>query len=132
MPPINKPSRVPTPEQVRAEQKAQAERLTAEKQAAQAAAQAKALAKIEEPAVPAVVDTRDFRQAYLDTIAPTTIAGKLVKFSKAGEFVISETDEVIDPERDFVALCDETLIGGSNSTSMPRRIAIRVCCTMAM
>ena len=39
------------------------------------------------------------------------IAGKLIKFSKEGKFVISETGDEISAVDDFIALCDETLIG---------------------
>jgi hypothetical protein len=107
-----------TPKQVNAQQKADAARGTAEKTAAQKVN----IAKLDTPAasVPAVAtklsvpvggDGRSFQQNYVDFISPSTIAGKLVKFSKAGEFVINETDEVIDPEKDFIAMCDEVLIG---------------------
>src|SRR5262249_32294710 len=56
-------------------------------------------------------DTRTPEERYIDEIAPSAIAGQLVKFSKEGKFIISETEEEIGPDEDFVALCDETLIG---------------------
>ena len=63
------------------------------------------------PTVPALPDTRTPQEKYLDEIAPVTFAGKLVKFSKDGEFVISEGGEKVAPDRTLVALCDETLVG---------------------
>lgn len=62
---------------------------------------------------PAVVmpDNRTPVEKYVDEIAPSMIAGKLVKFSKEGKFIVTETEEALDPNEDFVALCDETLIG---------------------
>jgi hypothetical protein len=59
-------------------------------------------------AVPATGKTP--QQAYLDEIAPSSIVGRLVKFSKEGRFVLND-GEPIDPGADFVALCDQTLIG---------------------
>ena len=56
-------------------------------------------------------DTRTEVEKYVDEIAPSFIAGKLIKFSKEGKFVIAETGDEISADEDFVALCDETLIG---------------------
>jgi hypothetical protein len=56
-------------------------------------------------------DTRTPEERYIDEIAPSAIAGQLVKFSKEGKFVVSETEQEISPDEDFVALCDETLMG---------------------
>ena len=39
------------------------------------------------------------------------IAGKLIKFSKEGSFIVAETEEKLSPDEDYVAMCDETLIG---------------------
>jgi hypothetical protein len=63
------------------------------------------------PSAPAVHDDRSYRARYLDEVAPASIAGRLVKFDKSGNFVCPDTDESIDPNEDFVALADETLIG---------------------
>jgi hypothetical protein len=60
--------------------------------------------------VPAVPDTRTPQQKYLDEIAPSSFVGALIKFSKDGKFV-SESGEEISPDKDFIALCDETLVG---------------------
>lgn len=56
-------------------------------------------------------DTRTDIERYVDEIAPSVIAGQLVKFTKEGTFIIAESKEEIDLNTDFVALCDETLIG---------------------
>jgi hypothetical protein len=89
----------PSPEQVIAQQRAESEkRQLANKAAAP-------------PPVVLPPDSRTPIERYVDQISPTTIAGKLIKFAKDGKFVINETEEEIDPSTDFVALCDETLIG---------------------
>jgi hypothetical protein len=46
---------------------------------------------------------------YLDLIAPASIAGRMVKFSKDGTYALD--DGVIDENVDFIALVPETLIG---------------------
>src|SRR4051794_14103822 len=59
----------------------------------------------------ALPDTRTQHQKYLDEVAPSTIAGRPIKFSKEGKFIYEDTDEEIGPDTDFIALCDETLVG---------------------
>jgi hypothetical protein len=59
----------------------------------------------------AMPDGRTSVQQYIDEVAPSSIAGRLIKFSKNGEFVFADTDEVVSPDVDFIALCDETLVG---------------------
>jgi hypothetical protein len=59
----------------------------------------------------AMPDDRTSVQQYVDEIAPSSIAGRLIKFSKNGEFVFADTDEVVSSDADFIALCDETLVG---------------------
>jgi hypothetical protein len=56
-------------------------------------------------------DSRTDIEKYIDQIAPSQIAGQLVRFSKEGKFVIVDTQEEISPDADFVALCDECLVG---------------------
>jgi hypothetical protein len=68
------------------------------------------VASISTPAS-AIIDNRTPEQRYIDEIAPSMIAGQLVKFSKAGTFTIVENDEEISPDTDFVALCDEVFVG---------------------
>jgi hypothetical protein len=60
-------------------------------------------------AVPA--DGRTSVQTYIDDIAPSSIAGRMIKFGKDGKFIFAATDEVVSPDVDFVAMCDETLCG---------------------
>jgi hypothetical protein len=109
---------------VLAEQKADAERERVAKQAALQRSIAKppqdeierltgqvvAPAKATSVAVP---DMRTPQQAYLDEIAPpSSLVGRPIKFDdKAGTWLFSDTDEEIDPNTDFIALCDEILIG---------------------
>jgi len=57
-------------------------------------------------------DTRSDIEKYLDTVSPSGVAGELVKFDgKEGKFLIAESGEEISPDRDFIALCDEVLVG---------------------
>jgi hypothetical protein len=115
MPGMTTPRHVPTPQQVREQQTADAERRTAAKKAALAQTAAKVagtqITTTPGPSVPAVDDGRTPVQHYIDAIAPSSIAGRLIKFSKAGAFVIAEAEEEINLDEDFVAMCDETLVG---------------------
>ena len=93
-----------TPEEITAQQKEDAEALRRQK--------ANVPAKVATTApAPLTTDTRSAQERYIDEVAPSTIAGQMVKFSKEGKFIVSETEEEISPERDFIALCDEVLIG---------------------
>ena len=98
-PPVTPP---PTTNETNARQKADAERDLARQSAVTTSPQRPL-------AVPAVA--ADPLTAYLDEIAPASIAGRLVKFDKSGRFITADDGEPIDDARDFVALCDETLIG---------------------
>jgi hypothetical protein len=94
------PARVRTAQQVLAQQKADAEKRMAERQQVAPA----------EQQLPAT-DDRPYKQRYVDEIAPATFPGKLVKFTKEGAFIVAESDEEISPDKDFVALVDESLVG---------------------
>ena len=115
--PIDQARAVPRyPEHIITEQKRRAAKEAARETATAAAAKSAAA-----PSVPAttatstpatlVTDARTPEQVYIDAIAPSMIAGTLVKFSKEGLFVVAETEEEVSPDTDFIALCDETLIG---------------------
>jgi hypothetical protein len=112
---MNKPvtRRPRTTEQVLAEQKYQTEALKEAKRQHATAEAAKKAAAV--PAtvtnVPVPPDTRTDVQKYLDTIAPASIVGRLVKFSKEGAFVTADDGEPIDADAEFIALCDQTLVG---------------------
>jgi hypothetical protein len=112
MPPNQKTAFTPTTkraprttEEVLAEQKADAERDHAK-------AQANLPAKATSTAV-AVPDTRSPREQYLDDIAPAAIVGRMIRFDgKAGRYITTDDDEPVAVEgTDYVALCDQTLIG---------------------
>ena len=106
----------PTPEQIIAEQKRVANSTRAKQRyasppaATPPPANVPAVTKAGVPATPAI-DNRTPEQRYVDEIAPSMIAGQMVKFSKDGNFVIAEDEQEISPDTDFVALCDETLVG---------------------
>ena len=59
----------------------------------------------------AMPDNRSNVQKYVDEIAPANIVGRLIKFGKEGTFVFADTGEPVPEGADFLALCDETLIG---------------------
>jgi hypothetical protein len=56
-------------------------------------------------------DTRTGVQRYLDEIAPAAVVGRLVKFSKDGQFITADDGEPISDVAEFVVLADETLVG---------------------
>ena len=97
-----------TPEQIRRDQRQQAEH---EMQQRKAAVRVPAKAKAETALATTAPDTRTPVQRYLDEIAPSGIVGRLIKFSKEGNFVTADDGEPVSPDADFVALCDQTLIG---------------------
>ena len=90
--------RPPTSTEVIARQKADAARALAARPAAPL------------PAV-AAVDNRTPQQRYIDEVAPANMEGRLVKFSKDGKFITNDDGETIGEDVDFIALCDETLVG---------------------
>jgi hypothetical protein len=100
----------PTPEQIIAEQKRQAETETAARKARKVAVTVPAKVASTPVAAP-LPDTRTEVQKYIDEVAPANIVGRMVKFGKDGKFVTADDDEPIDESAEFVALCDETLIG---------------------
>jgi hypothetical protein len=59
----------------------------------------------------AVPDGRTAHDQYLDEIAPASIVGRMIKFSKDGRFVTHDDGEPIPDNIDFVFLADQTLIG---------------------
>jgi len=96
----------PTPGQVIAEQRRQAAGQTAARKAA-------VPAPVKAPAAAmATPDTRTEAEKWNDELAPSLIVGRLIKFSKAGEFVFADDDETpIDENTNFVVLADQTLAG---------------------
>ena len=93
-----------TPEQIRKQQKADAEQ-NAVKTKANLPAPTDAATALTVP------DNRTAIQHYLDVIAPASIVGRMAKFSKDGDWVITDDDTVIGDDVDFIALVDQTLIG---------------------
>jgi len=56
-------------------------------------------------------DDRDYRSRYLDEVAPASVVGRMVKFSKEGAFVTYDDGEEVPEDAEFIALVDQTLIG---------------------
>jgi hypothetical protein len=90
------------------------ELVAARKKAAAQAAQAPQ----EQPKLPAVKpstfvaapDNRIYRERYLDEVSPTTVAGRIIKFSKDG-FVTPDDKKPVSDDVEFLALCDQTVVG---------------------
>jgi hypothetical protein len=61
--------------------------------------------------VPALTPAADYRSRYLDEVAPASIVGTMLKFTKEGKFVRQDNEEEIPEDADFLALCDETVVG---------------------
>jgi hypothetical protein len=59
----------------------------------------------------AVPDTRTAHERYLDEIAPTSIVGRMIKFSREGQFVTADDGESISESAEFIALVDQLLTG---------------------
>jgi hypothetical protein len=99
-----------TPAQIAAEQKRIAEIDAARRTEALPTAPATSMPAKLSTAV-AIPDKRDPVQQYIDEIAPASIVGRMVKFSKEGKFVTHDDGKAINEDVDFTALCDQTLIG---------------------
>jgi hypothetical protein len=100
----------PTPAQIAAEQKRMVETDAARRAAALPTAPATSMPAKTSAAV-AIPDNKDPVQRYIDEIAPASIVGRMIKFSKEGKFVTHDDGEAINEDVDFTALCDQTLIG---------------------
>jgi hypothetical protein len=104
-----------TPKEIFAQQalnaKQQREAIAARRTTASAGVPAVVPAKTPLVAAPAP-DTRTDVQRYIDDIAPSMIAGRLIKFDgKKGKFVTLDDDEPVKEDAEFIALVEETLIG---------------------
>ena len=104
-----------TPQQVNEMQRRDAERDHQRKAGAERALPTTGTAVVPaaKAALPAVTapDGRTAVQHYLDDIAPASIVGRMIKFGKDGKFVTADDGQVVGEDVDFVALCDQTLIG---------------------
>jgi hypothetical protein len=56
----------------------------------------------------AVPDGRSVLDRYLDSVAPATIAGRLVRFNKNAEYVCADDGEKIPDSADMIAITDQT------------------------
>ena len=87
------------------------ELVAARKKAATEKAKPETKALVPKPATGSALSGEDYRSRYLDEVAPANIAGRMIKFSKDGKFIVSDDESEISADQDFVALCDETLVG---------------------
>jgi hypothetical protein len=109
--PTRPKARPPTPAEIAAEQRRDAERNTAAKAAPAKAAPVPAVVS-NKAALPAAPDTRTFVQRYLDEVSPVSIVGRMVKFdTKGSRYFTPDDDEAIGEDTIFGALCDQTLVG---------------------
>src|SRR5262249_46331439 len=56
----------------------------------------------------AIPSGRSSLDRYLDSVAPATIAGRLLRFNKNAEYVCADDGEKIPDSADMVALADQT------------------------
>jgi hypothetical protein len=103
----------PRPEEIIAEQKADAAKRRA---ATDAIEEVTGTVTAVVPAKPtstalALPDTRTPVQMYLDEVAPANVVGRLVKFTKEGVFATADDDGAMSEDAEFVALTDETQVG---------------------
>lgn len=84
-----------------------------------AARQSQAPAATPEPApVPAPAAAREivpttpenYRQRYLDEVAPSGIAGRLIKF-KEGKYITTDDEKEVPEGSEFILLADDTVVG---------------------
>jgi hypothetical protein len=106
----------PTTAQVLAQQKADAVRKTVAGNATKASAPSApqpstAVAVRTASTAVATPDTRSSVEKYLGEIAPASIVGRMIKFSKEGTFITADDDEPISEDAEFIALCDQTMVG---------------------
>jgi hypothetical protein len=59
----------------------------------------------------AVSSNKSYRERYLDEVATTSIAGRLIKFDKSGKFVTPDDEAEVSEHQDYIALCDEVMVG---------------------
>jgi hypothetical protein len=102
-------TRVPqTPKQILAAQAREAEQ---RRQAAKPAPTSAAIAPAQSIAA-ALPDTRTDMERYLDEFAPNTFAGRIIRFNgQRGEYRFHDDGELVPADAEFVALCDEVLVG---------------------
>jgi hypothetical protein len=96
-----------TPKEVQAEQ---TRVLEADAKRAAQAAEASNLPAMTKPQLPATAGPLTHEQ-YLDSIAPASLAGRLIKFNKDGVWMISDDETVIAEDVHFIANVPETMIG---------------------
>ncbi len=100
-----------TPEQITAEQKEQAAKDKVRANAPKTVVPTVPAKTSNASTAVATPDRRTSVQRYVDEIAPASIVGRLIKFGKEGVFVTADDSEPVPEMADFLALCDETLVG---------------------
>ena len=94
-------SRTPTAKELTAARRAQAPTPAPAPQVPATQAPARAVV----PATP-----ENYRQRYLDEVAPSSIAGRLIKF-KEGSYITTDDEKEVPEGAEFILLADDTLIG---------------------
>ena len=65
-------------------------------------------AKVPAPVTPSSVP---YRNRYLDEVAPSGLAGRLIKFTKDGVYITVDDEKEVPESAEFILLADDTLIG---------------------
>jgi hypothetical protein len=61
--------------------------------------------------LPAVADKQTAIAAFINEIAPASIVGRMIKFTKDGIFATHDDGEAVGDNVDFTAIIDQTLVG---------------------
>jgi hypothetical protein len=103
------PRKVPTPAEINAQQRRDAE--AAYRRKTVPAAPGTAVALSPKQPVPTAPGNRTPVQQYLDDISPASLVGRQIKGTKEAVFVTADDGKPVADTDDYVALCDQTLIG---------------------
>ena len=57
---------------------------------------------VKAPAPVTVPDNRDYRSRYLDGVAPASVVGRMIKFTKDGKFITTDDDQEVPQQRSLL------------------------------
>jgi hypothetical protein len=97
-----------TPQQIQAQQKADAER---DRQRPTAVTPSRAVAPRPASTAVAPPDNRTNVQRYLDEVAPASMVGRQIKSTKEHVFVTADDGDPVADDTNFIVLCDQTMVG---------------------
>jgi hypothetical protein len=102
----------PTSEQIKAEQKRQAEADLVKRKAALPAAPATSVPAKAAPTAVAMPDNRTTPEVYADNVSPSFMPGPLVKFDgKEGHFILASSGDPLDQMKRYIARLPDMWVG---------------------